>query len=198
MCASNDAHMHNRSPWQEQTHRRRWPRTNTFRCSRTLNKHTGVWCPSFHMWRSCSPALAHSFTHKLISRGKGGWCWWWSHCGHMTCCCCRNLCVCVWKREDVWICMFASLLLWGAGYIYFLCVCKSLPANSSSFFSDCFSIRVWSNTGITLGLSESLIKEHRLHISTRLAICYGVSTCREHLIGVKHEKLSRQESSVHK
>lgn len=33
--------------------------------------HTGVWCPSFHLWRSysLSLSLALSFTHKLISGG---------------------------------------------------------------------------------------------------------------------------------
>lgn len=106
-----------------------------------------------------SPSFSRSFTHRLIS-GVGGWgslsVVMWHAAVH----------ACVQRGADICVLTVCLLLHEVAACRYFLCVCTVCRAALCFLLGACFTIRVWSYTGITVGLSEPLMK-----YQLTLAIC---------------------------
>lgn len=118
-------------------HTRRWTHTLTGGCSRTGKQtHTGVWCPSFHLWRSYSFSLLHSLALLLGWEGRWGG---GSYSGHMTqcCCCCCSLCV---GGVRLHVCMAAHVHTFDGADVIFVCMCVNVALKTVSICSVCSSV----------------------------------------------------------
>lgn len=132
------SHMETHTHCSSSTDTNRRTQMDTCKCSRMQQKRTGVWCPSFHLRRRYSLSLA--LTLSL-----------WGLTVIMWHCCCH--CCCVWGCSTAHVHIVCMSIHDNACVC--VCVCELylyLPT------IPCFNISVGSNSGITAGSSESLIK----------------------------------------